>query len=231
MDPRCHPIAVAVAFSLGLWPLQGLCTRWKRLLEVPERSKLKSVIQQRSDNECLEGPVPYLQNPLADPNQEIPKAENFCCLGQEWGFPRKAHSFLTLTSFPEGNSVSPTLEGQIHALPCPWASRAPAVLHMWPSPEPVKSLCTLNSFQVIPALCRNWTSNLHQPQLFYNFLEEYHSKGLLFSPLPPAVWNFNTPAIKIHVFTKRCVLTSLPPLHAVWWCQGGIPGSRQPIPV
>lgn len=59
--------------------------------------------------------------------------------------------------------------------------------HVWPSPEPVKSLCTLNSFQIIPALCRNWTSNLHQPQLFYNFLEEYHSKGLLFSPLPPAV--------------------------------------------
>lgn len=75
--------------------------------------------------------------------------------------------------------------------PCPalpmgiLCSRSAA--HVWPSPEPVKSLCTLNSFQIIPALCRNWTSNLHQPQLFYNFLEEYHSKGLLFSPLPPAV--------------------------------------------
>lgn len=58
---------------------------------------------------------------------------------------------------------------------------------VWPSPEPAKSLCTLNSFQVIPALSRNWTSNLHQSQLFYNFLEKYHSKGLLFSHLPPAV--------------------------------------------
>lgn len=138
MEPRCCPTTAAAAFGLGLWPLQGLCTRSKRLLEVPERSKLKSVIQQRSDSERLERPVPSLQNPLEEPNQETPKDENYYGLRQEWDFPWKVfnprftHSFL---SFPGGKIVSPALEGHIRALPCPWATCAPAApAHVWPSP-------------------------------------------------------------------------------------------------
>ena len=122
MDPRCCPVSTAAAFSLGLWPLRGLWTGSKRLLEVPERSKLKSVIQQPSNSECLEGPVPSLQNALADLNQETPEAENCYCLGQEWGFPGKVFGPQfpdTFWSFPGGPIASPALEGQIHALPCP----------------------------------------------------------------------------------------------------------------
>lgn len=65
---------------------------------MPERSKLKSVIQQHANSECLEGPLPSLQNPLEDRTKKPQRLKTAAVGGQSGAFLSKslAHSFLTL---------------------------------------------------------------------------------------------------------------------------------------